>query len=293
MTVLLIILLNFNNSNNIEFNSILSLAISIPFSISEVMPKPIGVFNDLSNPKTITQIETELKNKSGIYGVLNRETSQIYVGSAQDLVKRFKEHLKSDKSNVRLERSINKYGLSQFSFIVFEFYSDGKNVLHPLVKNQNNKSTLSLTDLETLYIQSFKMDSLFNFKFEATSMVGYKHTEEALAKMRFRMQREKHPMFGVKHSEEAKAKISAAFKGKNNHRYGVVVSKESKSLMAAAKSKGVIEVYDKNYNLVISFPNAVLTAEWVGTHKSTVGRYIKSGKLFNNQYYFKLVPKIN
>lgn len=50
---------------------------------------------------------------------------------------------------------------------MFEFYSDGKNVLHPLVKNQNNKSTLSLTDLETLYIQSFKMDSLFNFKFEA------------------------------------------------------------------------------------------------------------------------------
>lgn len=75
MTILLIILLNFNNPNNIEFNSILSLAISIPFSISEVMPKPLGVFNDLSNPKTITQIETELKNKSGIYGVLNRETS--------------------------------------------------------------------------------------------------------------------------------------------------------------------------------------------------------------------------
>lgn len=106
------------------------------------------------------------------------------------------------------------------------------------------------------------------------------------------MQKEKHPMFGVKHSESAKAKISAAFKGKNNHRYGVVVSEKSKSLMAAAKSKGVVEVYDKNNNLVISFPNAVLTAEWVGTHKSTVGRYIKSGKLFNNQYYFKLVPKL-
>lgn len=29
------------------------------------------------------------------------------------------------------------------------------------------ESILSLTDLETLYIQSFKMESLFNFKFEA------------------------------------------------------------------------------------------------------------------------------
>lgn len=41
-------------------------------------------------------------------------------------------------------------------------------------------------------------------------------------------------------------------------------------------SKGVIEVYDKDNNLVISFPNAVLTADWVGIHKTTVGRYIKS-----------------
>ena len=62
----------------------------------------------------------------------------------------------------------------------------------------------------------------------------------------------------------------------------------------------------KDNNLVISFPNAVLTADWVEINKTTVGRYIKSdppgydpkaipgqgeGNLFNNQYYFKLVPK--
>lgn len=291
LTIIFIILLIFNYFNYIEFYSILNLAICIPFSVSEVMPKPIKIFNDLSDPKIITQIETELKNKSDIYGIFNKDTSQIYVGSAQDLVKRFKEHLKSDKTNVRLERSINKYGLSVFSFIVFEFYSNGKTVLHPLAKNKINESTLNLTDLETLYIQSFLMDSLFNFKFEATSMAGYKHTEEALAKIRFRMQRDKHPMFGITHSELAKTKISAAFKGENNHRYGVTLSEKTKALISASKSKGVIEVYDKNNDLVISFPNAVLTAEWVGIHKTTVGRYIKSGKLFNDKYYFKLTPK--
>lgn len=75
-------------------------------------PMPLGAKGRPRGAKMITQIETELKNKSGIYGVFNKETNQIYVGSAQDLVKRFKEprpgatcrrpgvHLKSDKSNV-------------------------------------------------------------------------------------------------------------------------------------------------------------------------------------------------
>jgi hypothetical protein len=54
------------------------------------MPKPIKIYNDLFNPKIITQIETELKNKSDTYGILNKDTSQIYVDSAQNLIKRFK-----------------------------------------------------------------------------------------------------------------------------------------------------------------------------------------------------------
>lgn len=163
--------------------------------------------------------------------------------------------------------------------------------MHPLAKNQINKYTLSLTDLETLYIQSFLIGSLFNFKFEATSIARYKHTEEALAKIRFRMQRDKHPIFGATRSESAKAKISAAFKGENNHRYGITLSEKTKALISASNNKGVVEVYDKNNDLVISFPNIVLTAEWAGIHKTTVGRYIKSGKLFNNKYNFKLTPK--
>lgn len=91
MIIFFIIQLIINNYY-IEFYNFLSLAFCIPFSVPEVMPKPIKIFNNLSNSKTITQIETELKNKSGIYGVFNKETNQIYVSSAQDLIKNFKEH---------------------------------------------------------------------------------------------------------------------------------------------------------------------------------------------------------
>src|ERR1700748_956124 len=97
--------------------------------------------------------------------------NQIYIGSSTNLIKRFKEHLKGEKSNILLIRSIKKYGLSTFNFIIFEFYLDGKDFHHHLTPrlegNQKEESILSITDLETLYFKSFKTDLLFNFKLEA------------------------------------------------------------------------------------------------------------------------------
>lgn len=61
--------------------------------------------------------------------------------------------------------------------------------------------------------------------------------------------------------------------------------------MSAAKSKNTVEVYDINGKLVNCFSNAVITAKWLNIHKTTVGRYIKSQKFYDNKYNFKLVPK--
>jgi hypothetical protein len=61
--------------------------------------------------------------------------------------------------------------------------------------------------------------------------------------------------------------------------------------MSAAKSKNTVEVYNINGKLVNCFPNAVITVKWLNIHKTTVGRYIKSQKLYDNKYYFKLVSK--
>ena len=41
-----------------------------------------------------------------------------------------------------------------------------------------------LTDVETEAIKSFPFEALYNFKKEATSLLGYKHTIEAIAKMK-------------------------------------------------------------------------------------------------------------
>lgn len=239
--------------------------------------KPIKyfkIYKDLSQDHIIQLIKNDCQEPkiSGVYGFLNHITNKIYIGSAQNIFLRFKEHISYVKTNIRLKRSIKKYKLSSFSFIIFEIYV--------------NNSNISLLDLETYYIQSFHKESLFNFKMHATSMVGYKHTKKAREKMSEINRGENHPLYGKSHSIEARKKISLATSGLNNPMFGKLHSDESKSLMAKAKSKGVVTVFDKNLNIVSSFDNASLVANWLGVNKTTIGRYIKSGKFYNNMYKF-------
>jgi hypothetical protein len=55
-----------------------------------------------------------------------------------------------------------------------------------------------VTDLETEYIGRFNFKDLYNFKRIATSMSGYKHTEQALKKMLERFKNKKNHPFSVK-----------------------------------------------------------------------------------------------
>jgi hypothetical protein len=48
-----------------------------------------------------------------------------------------------------------------------------------------------------------------------------------------------------------------------------------------------INVYDIDNVLVRSFPSQVAAAKWLGVSNVTVHNYIKSGKVFNNQYRFE------
>lgn len=68
------------------------------------------------------------------------------------------------KSNIRLQRAINKYGLNNFYYIIYEFY-----IL---------KDKILLTDFEIIYISYFNFGSLYNFKIIGQSILGYKHSLE-------------------------------------------------------------------------------------------------------------------
>jgi hypothetical protein len=111
--------------------------------------------------------KSELKNVGGIYGFCNLIDGKQYIGSISNLYERMTDHIRGVSSNIRLKRSISKYGLENFNFVIYYYHTD---------------SAVILTDVETEVIKSFPFKDLYNFKKEAASSLGYKHIAEAIKK---------------------------------------------------------------------------------------------------------------
>lgn len=250
----------------------------IPYAKGGLNKRDYVKIYKLSLSSSFQLIEEDNKGKSGVYGFINEITGELYIGSAVDLFKRFKEHVFTNKTNIRLKRSIEKYGIESFSFIIFAYHEGDKS---------------SITLLETKYLQSMDTMLLFNFKETATSMIGYKHTEEALQKMRERMSGDKHPMFGKGHTDEAKAKISVATSGERNPMFGKGHTDITKAIIKEKKSLGMVEVIDKYTKSIQIFSDASEAAKALNVHKTTVGIKIKSGKLILNKYIVRRISDDN
>lgn len=220
-------------------------------------------------------MRSDLYNVGGVYAFFHLPDGKQYIGSASNLYKRLREHLKGEKSNTRLQRSIAKSGLDSFNFVIYYFRKD------PFV---------TLTDIETEIIRSFPFEDLYNFKREASSMLGYKHTAEAIAKMKLRLaDKTKHPMYGKKHSLSALQAISKS--GVLNPMYNKVHSLETRKKISLARSRNPLGLYDKENKLVKSFNNQVELASEFSLNKTTISRYIKSGKLFLGKYFIRKLNK--
>lgn len=232
---------------------------------------PLKTYKNLTTPENF---RSDLHKIGGVYGFINtvdRNNNKQYIGSSKDLYQRLMDHLKGRDSNSRLQRSINKHGLLNFELVIYYWHED---------------SSVILTDIETEVIKSFPFELLYNFKKEANSSLGYKHTIDAIKKMKLRLKdKSNHPMFGKSHTRFALSKISKP--GKLNPMYGKTHSIDAKLKMSIAKSKSSIGLYDIKNNLIKTFINQVELANYLSINKSTVGRYLKSEKLFLNKYYIK------
>jgi group I intron endonuclease len=232
---------------------------------------PIKIYSDLNNHENI---KSELYRIGGVYGFVNMADNNIqkkYIGSSKDLYQRFLDHFKGRDSNLRLQRSIAKYGIENFNFVIY--YLD-------------NDPNIKLTDIETEVIKSFPFKDLYNFKKEANSMLGYKHTEKAIQKMKLRFKdKSKHPMYGQKHGPFALEKIRKS--GPLNPMYNKKHKKETKDKISLSQSKKPLALYDSSQTLIRTFLNQVELGNYLNLHKTTIGRYLKSGKKLLNKYYIR------
>ena len=229
---------------------------------------PLKTYKDLSKPD---KFKKELMKVEGVYGFINLKDNKQYIGTSLNLYERLTDHLRGFSSNIRLQRSIAKSGLSNFIFVIYYFHKD---------------PSVILTDVETEVINSFPFEDLFNFKKEAKSMLGYKHTAEAIAKMKQKLADKKnHPMYGKKHTLEALKAISKP--GKLNPMYNKLHKIETRKKIPLNLSKTPLGLYDTNNKLIKTYINQVKLVADFGVYKTTLSRHIKSGKLFQGKYYIR------
>lgn len=129
---------------------------------------------------------------SGIYEILNTVTDKRYVGSAQNFLKRWKEHLKGLNSgkhhSKHLQRAWDKYGAEAFVFQAVLYCEPAE-----------------LIEYEQLCMD--EMNSAYNICRVAGSTRGRVHTLECRQKISAKA-------LGRVWSEEARAKVSATLKGR-------------------------------------------------------------------------------
>ena len=135
-----------------------------------------------------------LKGNSGIYAFVHIETGICYIGSSINLADRIMDHINGYSSNQHLQYAIAKYGLPSFAFVILQYCIPS-----------------DLLELEQHYLDilfSLPTNLRYNFLPTAGSSLGYKHTEEALAKLSEANSGANNPMYGKTHTPESKAQIS-------------------------------------------------------------------------------------
>ena len=76
-------------------------------------------------------LKKDLSKLGGVYGLIPASPAaqrvksfKQYIGSSLNLYDRLIDHIKERDSNLRLQRSIKKYGLNSFNIVIYYFHSD-------------------------------------------------------------------------------------------------------------------------------------------------------------------------
>ena len=134
---------------------------------------------------------------SGIYKIINKINGKYYVGSSDNILGttgRWKEHINGLKNNRHdnkyLQNAWNKYGESNFEFIIIEEIPKEK-----------------LFEIEQKYLDKLKLNRrnlCYNLSFNATGggFLGHRHSMESRRKISEKLKGKPSPTKGLKQSQE-------------------------------------------------------------------------------------------
>ena len=269
----------FENLSNIE-----PTLIELPVKDKKDLIKVVGKYGD--------------SGTAGAYVFKNKLNGFCYVGSSISLAKRLSTgYLCPNLGDRKIDLAIKYAGLG--SFLLYLYILPNKLVLNldsTVDKSKIQNLTLAL---EQILILLFNPE--YNILKVASSLIGYKHSVEALQKIS-----EAHR--GKTVSEVTKKKISDALKGEGSYFYGKTHteetlkkmseahkgrthSEETKTKISEAKiseGKGMtVEVLDIETNEKKEYISIRQAAKDLNTYAMTLSRCIKNKKAYLNRYKIK------
>lgn len=239
---------------------------------------PVVKYSNADHDKI--QIIKENKKKSGVYRWINNLNGNSYVGSSVDLTKRLRLYYKNNslkKNNMAINKSILKYGHSNFSLEILE-YCDKSKVL----------------SREQYYLDNLKPK--YNILKHAGSWLGVKHSRATLAKLK---------LIWANNAELRAKRLEPLILYRNSEAHKInfkklLSSPEHKEHLKKLHSKSSIKinVWDILKRENTSYPSSRVAGSLLGIDKSTILRalrYIKEKgipKLINKRYLIFPLDKV-
>lgn len=239
-------------------------------------------WDNLEDKKVRKNIINLVKNKTGIYIIINKINNKFYIGSSiNNLYLRFCKHLLNLNGNKLLKKSVKLYGLNNFIFGIIE------------LKDNNLINFEELSYLETLYILTLLPQ--YNILQEAYSNKGYKHNLEI--KNSFLKERRNlliKILANKEWIEENKEKLKLA----NINKYVLQKTKDKLSLIHSKLIKlynyqytsipdliikedmGMYKDWDKNNEFLCKFKNISLASHYLCTNDKLIWRCLKKGYIY-------------
>jgi group I intron endonuclease len=270
------------------------------------------------------------KGKTGIYMWTSKKYGKSYIGSAIDLSKRFGNYfslsyLETKKSNSVIYKALLKYSYSNFTLEIME-YCDKNSLISreqyyiDSLKPEYNICKIAGSSLGFKHSEETKIKMSFNNTGISNPRFGKRHTPESREKISNSLKLKLKVYKFIK--PEVKLKLSLRSVGISVKVYDKCMNlvNQYSSLIKAAKDLNVSEktigrvyktgksynnfiyifeikdnrvwIYDYNHKLIKILNNTKKVSEWYKIPYSTVARYIKTGKLYKNKYYFYNISKV-